>query len=81
MQYFVYIIFSANLNKYYVGYTEDIELRLTQHNKGFSTYTSKANDWKLKHTEIFNTRAEAMQREKYIKAQKSRKFIEALIKP
>jgi putative endonuclease len=76
----VYILYSSILDKYYVGHTEDTDKRLLQHNMGFSTYTAKAQDWILVYKEIFLTRQEARQREKDIKAKKSRKYIEWLIR-
>jgi putative endonuclease len=79
MQYSVYIIYSAKLDKYYVGYTENIALRLTQHNEGQSTFTSNANDWLVKYVENFNSRKDAHKRELEIKRKKSRKYIEWLI--
>ncbi len=75
----VYILYSKKLNKYYIGYSEDIEKRLTQHNTGFSKFTSKASDWELKFKEEFDTRIEATNRERIIKLKKSRKYIEWLI--
>ncbi len=80
MAYTLYILYSAQINRYYVGYTEDLNIRINQHNSGLSTYTAKANDWVVVYTEKFANRDLAMNREKYIKAQKSRKFIEELIK-
>ena len=79
MVYTVYIIYSASINKYYVGYTENISLRLAQHNDGISSFTSKASDWVLKYTEEFSSRENAHQRELEIKRKKSRKYIEWLI--
>ncbi|RFZ90289.1 GIY-YIG nuclease family protein [Mucilaginibacter conchicola] len=76
MEYCCYIIYSLKLDRYYVGQTDDIEQRLIQHNSGFSTYTSKANDWCLKHLEVFETRDLAQNREREIKRKKSRKYIE-----
>jgi len=46
MSYFVYIIYSEKLDRYYVGYSENITIRLDQHNKGLSAFTAKASDWK-----------------------------------
>ncbi len=80
MHYYLYIIYSEILNRYYIGYTQDLEKRLLQHNNGDSKYTSKANDWKLKYQEPFETRSLCMKREKQIKNKKSRKYIEWLIK-
>ena len=67
------------MDKYYVGYTEDITVRLAQHNEGISTFTAKATDWVLKYTEEFMSRKEAQKREMEIKNKKSRKYIEWLI--
>jgi putative endonuclease len=79
MIYPVYIIYSARLDKYYVGYTENIALRLVQHNEGVSTFTSKATDWVLKYSANFNSRQEAHKRELEIKRKKSKRYIEWLI--
>jgi len=34
--YFTYIIYSKSKDKYYVGYTHDLKLRLERHNTGIS---------------------------------------------
>ena len=77
--YYVYIIYSKKLNRYYIGYTEDFLKRLVEHNSGISTYTSKANDWILKYIETHLNRLDAHRREMEIKGKKSRKYIEWLI--
>ena len=77
--FFVYIIFSISLDKYYIGYTTDLVKRLGEHNNGFSTFTSKASDWVLKYQKRFPERELALKREKEIKNKKSRKYIEWLI--
>jgi putative endonuclease len=70
MVFSVYIIYSAKLDKYYVGYTEHLSIRLNQHNNGESTFTSKANDWILKYTEAFDSREMVHGRELEIKRKK-----------
>jgi putative endonuclease len=77
--YWCYITFSAKLNRYYVGHSDDVEHRVRQHNSGFSKYTSKAADWTLAYSEPFATREEARRREMEIKKKKSRKYIEWII--
>jgi len=79
MFFFVYIIYSPSLDKYYVGYTTDLEKRLSDHNAGISDFTSQQVDWQLKYSEKFPTRSDAIKREREIKKKKSRKFIEWLI--
>ena len=77
--FFVYIIYSQLLDRYYIGYTVDLEKRIAEHQKGISIYTSKASDWTLKHYELYPNRESAMQREREIKRKKSRKYIEWLV--
>jgi putative endonuclease len=77
--FFVYIIYSSGLDKYYVGYTGNIQKRLIEHNTGISTYTSKSTDWELKWIKEFSSREEAGIEEKKIKSKKSRKYIEWLV--
>ncbi|NOX85227.1 MAG: GIY-YIG nuclease family protein, partial [Chlorobi bacterium] len=47
MKYYLYIIYSPFLDRYYVGHTSDLEGRLRRHNTHHGGYTGKANDWKL----------------------------------
>jgi len=79
MEYCCYILYSNKLDRYYIGHTNDIAVRLIQHNSGISTYTAKASDWVLVHTEMFLTREGAREREIQIKKKKSRKYIEWII--
>ena len=77
--FYVYIIYSQSIDKFYIGYTIDIGKRLIDHNSGISTFTSKVKDWKLKYSEKYETRESAMKREREIKNKKSRKYMEWLI--
>lgn len=79
MPYSVYIIYSSKLDKYYVGYSEDVAVRLEEHNSGISAFTSKATDWIIKYREEFVSRELAHSRELEIKRKKSRKYVEWLI--
>ena len=80
MKYKVYILYSELINKYYVGYTSDEILeRIRKHNSNHDGFTGSKNDWVLKYLETFETKAEAMHREKEIKRWKSRIKIEKLI--
>jgi len=80
MKFYCYILFSETINKYYVGYTADIlEERIRKHNSNHKGFTGKVGDWKLMFVESFETKNEALTREKQIKNKKSRKFIEWII--
>jgi putative endonuclease len=76
---FVYIVYSAKLNKYYVGACIDLDRRLYEHNIGHSKFTSTGLPWVLKYKEFYETLPEAKKREAAIKKMKSRKCIEGLI--
>ena len=42
---YVYILYSDVLGKYYVGSTENVQKRLSEHNSGKSNFTSKGIPW------------------------------------
>ncbi len=79
MKYTVYILYSAKIDKFYVGYTNDIHRRLAEHNRKKGKFTDKGIPWKVVHTETFKNKKEAVDREAFIKSRKSRKFILELI--
>ncbi|MCX6788660.1 MAG: GIY-YIG nuclease family protein [bacterium] len=66
--YFVYILKSLKDNKHYVGLTSDISKRLEYHNKGRVRSTKSRRPFELIHTESFQYRMEARQREKFLKS-------------
>jgi putative endonuclease len=66
--FYIYVIYSQTLQRYYLGSTEIVEKRLQEHNSGKSLSTRAGIPWELIHTECFETRSEAMLRERKIKA-------------
>jgi putative endonuclease len=83
MSFVVYILRSESTASYYIGHTEDLARRIAQHND-FDYHGSKhtkrnKGPWVCIYTEQYETRAEAMKREKAIKSKKSRSYIESLI--
>ena len=77
--YIVYILYSSSLDKYYVGYTNDIERRLSEHNRKKGKYTDGGIPWHLVHQEEYGSKSEAMNREKTIKSKKSRQYILSIL--
>ena len=79
MTYFIYIIYSVSIDKYYVGYSKDPWVRLLQHNSNTQDkYTGRTKDWKLEAVFEVENQSKAIQIERFIKRQKSRKFIERI---
>lgn len=77
---YLYILYSKALDRYYVGYTSEIETRLARHNLGWGKFTSRATDWELVYQEKYTQKNDAIKRESFLKRMKSRKLIEELIK-
>ncbi len=77
----VYILFSANKNKFYIVYTsDDLQERIRKHNSNHKGFTGNVNDWVLTYPEAFELKADAFAREREIKKWKCRKKIEELIR-
>ena len=75
----LYILHSKSFDRFYVGYTNDIARRMTEHNRIKGKFTDAGIPWILVYTESFNSKKEAMNREKFIKSRKSKTFILELI--
>ena len=74
-KFFVYIIKSKEGYKY-TGMTEDLSLRLSQHNnKNLSFWTKRGSDWKIVYYEEFDDKSDAMKREKWFKSGAGRDFL------
>lgn len=77
--FYCYILYSEELDKYYIGATADVSGRLRRHLSHHKGFTGKAPDWILKWKQKFTLKTDAIKREKQIKAWKSRSMIERLI--
>ena len=77
--YIDYILFNKIKNKFYVGFTSNLEERLIRHNQKSKGFTGNVNDWKIVYTEIYNSKEKAHKRELQIKSWKSRIKIQELI--
>ena len=78
--YYVYVLKSRKDNKFYVGYTNNLERRVKQHRsarKGY--YTSGKGPWDLVYYEVFEDKATAIRREKFYKSGKGREVLKKKI--
>ncbi len=66
--YYVYAISSLKRNYIYVGLTDNLDRRISQHNKGYERTTRPYYPFKLILVEKFETRIDARKREKYLKS-------------
>jgi len=78
--FYVYVLQSRVNNKIYIGFTSNIELRLIAHNHPSNKgWTKSFMPWALVYTEEFETKTDAMKREKQLKSAKGREFIHNII--
>jgi putative endonuclease len=82
MMFFVYILYSQSKGRFYIGQTQNLEERLSQHNSGFfkNSHTHLTNDWKVFHSISCQTRKQAVNIESHIKRARKRKYLEDLQK-
>ena len=79
MEFYTYILHNLKHDKFYIGQTNDSDKRTAEHNLGLSNYTSKYDgEWKLVYREIFNSRSEAVKRERFLKRQRNKDFYRKL---
>ena len=79
--YFVYVLQSRKDGKHYTGITNNLERRLSQHNRGNSSTpsTQTRGPFRFIYSEKVANRMAAREREKYLKSGSGREFIKKLI--
>jgi len=75
--FYVYVLKNAQ-SMQYIGHTNNMERRINEHNSGLSPYTKGKGPWILFYKEEYETRSEAMKREKFLKTGKGRTFLKEL---
>ncbi|MFQ5797625.1 MAG: GIY-YIG nuclease family protein [Bacteroidota bacterium] len=68
MAHYVYILFSWNDRKLYIGESTDVRRRLLDHNEGRVASTRNRRPFELIRVEEFATRYEASKRERFLKS-------------
>ncbi len=64
---FLYILQSKKDLGYYIGITDNVEKRLTEHNTGKSRSTKNRIPFILKYTETFENKTDARKKEIFLK--------------
>ena len=77
---YVYVLYSMSAQKSYVGYTNDIERSIFEHNVSkIRGFTSRYRPWTLIHTESYSDKGSAIAREKYLKTGRGREEVKLFI--
>ncbi len=77
---FVYILYSHNIDRFYIGETHDIQLRLHKHNTDFydNKWSARGKPWTLFFSIQCLDISQAKKIEAHIKRMKSKKYIQNL---
>jgi len=73
--FYVYILQSiSSPERFYTGFTENLEQRLIDHNQGKCPHTAKHKPWRIKTSIAITDRERALDFERYLKTQSGRAF-------
>ena len=67
MFYYVYLLYSEKYGKFYIGYTENMQIRIGQHNNEESYWTKRYIPWRVIYFEEYRSKVDALNREKQLK--------------
>ncbi len=67
-------------NRFYVGISNDVNLRIKEHNAGKVKSTKAYQPWRIVYTETYESKQEARIREKYMKSAAGRRWRKKNIK-
>ncbi len=75
-----YVLYSEKYDKIYIGFTSNLEQRLLSHNKlSKKGWTVRYRPWRLVYREDYESKQEAMRRERQLKSYRGRQFIRTLL--
>ena len=77
--YEVYVLKSIKDGIRYTGSGNDAQEGLRRHNKGDYRFTKGHRPWQLIYKEEYQTRSEAVRRERFLKSGQGRKFLDDII--
>ena len=77
--FYVYVLRSLKNGKHYIGYTNDLDRRIEDHNRGKNRSVKNNGPFEVIHKELFQNRFEAIRRELQIKSYKGGEAFKQLI--
>ena len=80
MRYYVYVLQSKADGNFYVGYTEDLNHRIKEHENGKVISTRKRRPLELVYYECCLNRTDAINRERYLKTAWGKRYIKNRIR-
>jgi putative endonuclease len=80
MEYFVYVLLSKKDNKFYTGFTHNLNERIIKHNSGKVSSTQYRSPFDLVYYEVCFNQEDALHREKYLKSTYGKRYIKNRLK-
>ncbi|MBI2594979.1 MAG: GIY-YIG nuclease family protein [Candidatus Colwellbacteria bacterium] len=77
--YGVYILRSKKDAELYTGYSDNVQARIIEHQKGRVASTKNRRPLELVYCELYKNRKDAMQREKFFKTGWGRRYIRKIL--
>ncbi len=65
--FYVYMLYSKELDQFYLGSTTDLKRRVVEHKRGENRSTKQASDWIVSYYEAYLTKNAVRQREANLK--------------
>ncbi|MBI4158284.1 MAG: GIY-YIG nuclease family protein [Candidatus Yanofskybacteria bacterium] len=78
--YYVYVLYNKSKNFIYIGYSEDLKQRVTEHNKGRIKSTKFFLPLELIYYEAYKNKKDAKRREPYLKTNRGRTTLATMLK-
>ena len=72
---YVYVLYSVNQNRFYVGLTSELKRRILEHKRGGAHATARMGNIKLVYYEVCTDKGDAMNREKSLKTGFGRSYL------
>ena len=73
--YYVYVLESLKDNRFYIGYSDNLKVRIKLHNAGGVTATKNRRPLKLTYYEAYLNQADAKGRELFLKSGSGHRFL------
>ena len=78
--FYVYVIKSDRNSRLYIGRTDDLKRRITEHKKGKVWTTKRMLPIKLMFYECFSNKENAIRRERYLKTTKGKSTLKLMLR-
>ncbi len=74
-EFVVYVLYNYNSDNIYIGYSSNLIARIFSHNSAPKGHTQMFRPWAVIHVEFFDSKSEAIKREKLLKGSRGRSWI------